>query len=130
MADSESGPIRVLYIEDEKELQLPIAQMLEILGYEVECADNGKTGVERAETWQPHVILMDVRMPVMDGPEAIRRLRSKPETENVLIYVLSAFTDFKTRIACQEAGASGFFSKPLDIERLDEVIKKELTTNS
>jgi CheY-like chemotaxis protein len=126
MADKVDHPVRVLYVEDEKELQIPIAQMLEFLGYEVACADNGKAGVAKAESWQPDVILMDVRMPVMDGPEAIRTLRRNPDTAEILIYVLSAFTDSKTRISCEEAGANGFFAKPLDIEKFDELIKGKL----
>ncbi len=116
--------LRVLYVEDEKEVQFPIAQMLELLGYDVACANNGKAGVEKAESWNPDIILMDVRMPVMDGPEAIRILRSNPATENIPVFVLSAYTDAKTRASCEEAGANGFFSKPLDIDRVDAVLKK------
>ena len=59
--------IRVLYIEDDKNLQLSISQMLKFLGYEVLCADNGQDGVEKAESWNPDVILTDVRMPFMNG---------------------------------------------------------------
>lgn len=126
MADKGDLPIRVLYVEDEKDLQIPIAQMLEFLGYEVACADNGEAGVAKAKSWQPDIILMDVRMPVMDGPEAIRALRQNPDTADILIYVLSAYTDSKTRISCEEAGANGFFAKPLDIENFDELIKDKL----
>lgn len=126
MAEQVRHPLRVLYVEDERELQIPIAQMLELMGYEVTCADNGKAGIEKAENWKPDVILMDVRMPVMDGPEAIRTLRSNPETENILVFALSAYTDAKTRISCEEAGADGFFPKPLDVEKFDAVIKKRL----
>ena len=119
---------RVLYVEDEKDIQIPISQMLRFLGYDVECADNGQLGVEKAENWKPDVILMDVRMPVMDGPEAIRILRSRPDTEGTPIFVLSAYTDSKTRITCKQAGADAFFPKPIDIEKIDAAIKNKLTT--
>jgi CheY-like chemotaxis protein len=96
------------------------------LGYEVRCADNGKQGVEAAERWKPDIILMDLRMPVMDGPTAIRTLRSNPDTSTIPIFVLSAYSDAKTRAACQQIGADRFFSKPIDIEKVDAAIKKTL----
>ncbi len=126
MSDGDTGPVRVLYVEDEKDLQLAVSQMLKLLGYEVAYVGDGKAGVAKAESWKPNIILMDVRMPVMDGPEAIRVLRSKPDTQNIPIFVLSAYTDSKTRLSCKDAGADGFFPKPLDIERIDTVIKETL----
>jgi len=117
---------RVLYVEDEKDLQVLMTNMLQFLGYEITCADNGKTGVEKAKEWKPDVILMDVRMPVMDGPEAIAVLRSKPDTKNTPIYVLSAYNDATTRDACKQAGADDFFTKPIDIEKINAAIKATL----
>ena len=114
---------RVLYIEDDKNLQLSISQMLRILGYEVTCADNGQDGVEKAERWKPDVILTDVRMPFMNGDEVIRILRGKPNTANIPIFVLSAYTDAKTRNSCREAGANKFYAKPPDVRKIDADIK-------
>lgn len=126
MTGSAGNTPRVLYVEDDKDLQFPISQILGILGYEVACADNGKMGVEKAESWKPDIILMDVRMPVMNGPEAIRILRSKPNTERTPIFVLSAYSDSKTRDSCRQAGADAFFTKPVDIEKVDAAIKQAL----
>ena len=118
---------RVLYVEDEKDLQVLMTNMLQFLGYEVACADNGKLGVEKAGDWKPDIILMDVRMPVMSGPEAIAVLRSKPDTSTIPIYVLSAYNDAGTRDAAKKAGADNFFAKPIDIEKIDATIKAALT---
>ena len=126
MASSTVDRPRVLYVEDEKDLQVPISQILTILGYEVQCADNGKMGVEKAELWKPDIILMDVRMPIMDGPTAIRILRGQPDTEHTPILVLSAYSDSKTRETCREAGADAFFTKPIDVERINAAIKERL----
>ena len=115
--------IRVLYIEDDRNLQLSISQMLKFLGYEVLCADNGQDGVEKAESWKPDVILTDVRMPFMNGDEVIRVLRNKPDTVETPIFVLSAYTDAKTRSLCKQAGANKFFAKPPDIFKIDADIK-------
>jgi sigma-B regulation protein RsbU (phosphoserine phosphatase) len=126
MSSSPTNSIRVLYVEDDKTLQLFMSQMLEIMGYEIVCADNGKQGVEKAESWQPDIILMDMRMPVMSGDQAIRLLRSKPATANIPIFVLSAFTDAKTRNLCKQVGADKFFTKPPDVYKIDLEIKETL----
>jgi CheY-like chemotaxis protein len=126
MSHNGAGPIRVLYVEDDKSLQLTISQMLHLLGYEVMCADNGRAGVEKAEAWLPDLILMDVRMPFMNGDEAIRVLRNKPDTANIPIFVLSAYTDAKTRTTCKEAGANRFFTKPADVRKIASAIKEIL----
>ena len=124
MIQEVKNPIRVLYIEDEKTLQDVISQMLQLLGYEVACAGNGKVGVEMAKDWKPDLILTDLRMPIMDGPEAIRTLRHDTDTTHIPIFVLSAYTDSKTRETCRQAGADDFFTKPPDIEKIDAAIKK------
>ncbi len=127
MTGNNHEPIRVLYVEDDKSLQVSMAQMLKILGYEVVCADNGKQGVEMAESWQPDIILMDMRMPIMTGDQAIRVLRSKEVTSKIPIFVLSAYTDAKTRDLCKQIGAEKFFSKPPDVRKIDAEIKELLS---
>ena len=69
---------------------------------------------------------MDVRMPVMNGPEAIRALRSKSVTSEIPVYACTAYTDAKTRAACEQAGANGFFAKPPDFHQIDLTIRMEL----
>jgi CheY-like chemotaxis protein len=126
MSRNTTAPIRVLYVEDDKTLQLSLAQMLQLLGYEVTCADNGKQGVEKATSWQPDIILMDMRMPIMSGDQAIQILRARPDTAKIPIFVLSAFTDAKTRDLCRQVGADKFFTKPPDIRKIDADIKEQL----
>lgn len=129
MSRNTATPVRVLYVEDDKTLQLSLSQMLQILGYEVACADNGQQGVEKAETWLPDIILMDMRMPVMSGDKAIEVLRSKPTTSEIPIFVLSAFSDAKTRDLCKQVGADKFFTKPPDVRKIDAEIKNQLNNN-
>ena len=129
MARNGTNPIRVLYVEDDKSLQVTISQMLKALGYVVECAENGKVGIIKANSWQPDLILMDIRLPLINGDEAIRLLRQDPETAKIPIFVLSAYTDAKTRNSCREAGADKFFTKPPDVRKVDAAIKKILDRN-
>lgn len=119
-------PIRVVYVEDDKDISFPISQILTMLGYEVICANNGRQGVEAAERWNPDIILMDLRMPVMDGPTAIRSLRNNPATSAIPIFVLSAYSDAKTRDLCKQIGADKFMSKPIDVDKVDAAIKEFL----
>jgi len=118
--------IRIVYVEDDKDISFPISQILTMLGYEVMCANNGQQGVDAAESWNPDIILMDLRMPVMDGPTAIRTLRSNPDTSDIPIFVLSAYSDAKTRDECRQIGVDRFMSKPIDVDKVDAAIKEIL----
>ena len=126
MTSNGTNPIRVLYVEDDKSLQITISQILKALGYVVECAENGKVGLAKASSWNPDLILMDLRLPLMSGDEVIRQIRKNPHIAQIPIFVLSAYTDAKTRNTCKEAGANRFFSKPPDVRRVDAAIKKML----
>lgn len=119
-------PIRIVYVEDDPDIRVPISQILTILGYEVRCAENGKQGLEAVESWRPDIILMDLRMPVMDGPTAIRALRSNLDTADIPIFVLSAYSDAKTRDLCKQIGVNRFLAKPIDVEKVDAAIKETL----
>lgn len=126
LGETISSPIRVLYVEDDKDIREPISQILTILGYEVMCANNGQQGLEAAESWKPNIILMDLRMPVMDGPTAIRALRSNPDTSEIPIFVLSAYSNAKIRDLCHQIGVDRFMSKPINVEKVDAAIKEFL----
>lgn len=123
-----TGDIRVLYIEDEKHLQLAVSLMLGKLGYEVICVGNGQLGIEQAESWKPDVILIDLTLPLISGEEVIRILRNKPATAKTPIFVLSGLNNAETREACKEAGATKFYPKPADIRNIGAAIKQILTT--
>lgn len=127
MGTHNNQDVRVLYIDDEEILRDIVSEYLHAVGhYDVRTAENGKVGVEMAESWKPHFILVDVRMPVMDGPEAIRVLRGKPETSQTPIYVLSAYSDRETMAICEKAGADGFFTKPPNYHMINQTIRRVL----
>ena len=68
---------RVLYVEDAAVIRDTISRLLKLSGYEVAYAKNGEEGVEMTLSWKPDVVLMDLRMPVMDGYNAISEIKSK-----------------------------------------------------
>lgn len=117
---------KVLYIEDHPAQRDIMAQMLELSGYKVAVASDGIDGVEQARSWGPDLILMDLRMPRMDGFEAIRELRKDPDTSNIPIIAISAWASAKHKERAIDAGADEHFTKPVDLTRLLETINQLL----
>jgi CheY-like chemotaxis protein len=113
-----------LYVEDAAVIRDTIVRLLELKGYTVNHAKNGKEGVELALSWNPHVILMDLRMPVMDGYKAISEIKANPQTRDLPVFVISAWSSKKERTQAKLAGADEFFVKPPDLDRLTEAIDK------
>ena len=114
--------IRILYVEDAAVIRDTIARLLELKGYTVGYARNGQEGIDMSLKWNPDVILMDLRMPVMDGYKAMNRIKLNPKTQHLPIFVVSAWSSQKERTQAKLAGADEFFVKPPDLERLIETI--------
>jgi len=103
-----------------------MAQMLELGGFEVEVANDGEEGVEKALSWLPDIILMDLRMPRMDGFEAIELIRANEATAHIPIIAISAWASGKHKKRALDAGATEHFTKPVDLNRLMITIKSYL----
>jgi two-component system cell cycle response regulator DivK len=109
---------KVLYVEDHPAQRDILAQMLELNGFEVAVAGDGLEGVEKARSWLPDLILMDLRMPKMDGFEAIKVIRATEETQGIPIIAISAWASAKHKERAIDAGANEHFTKPVDLNRL------------
>ncbi|AFL73832.1 ATP-binding protein [Thiocystis violascens] len=112
---------RLLSVEDNPDNRLLLATILKPLGLELREATNGAEGVQRFETWRPHLIWMDIRMPVMDGREATRRIRALPGGDSCKIIAITASTFVEERAQILANGFDDFLSKPYrdtDIHRL------------
>ena len=81
--------IRILYVEDAAVIRDTIAKLLELKGYKVGYANNGQEGVEMSLKWKPDVVLMDLRMPVMDGYKAINQIKLNPKTHHLPVFVMT-----------------------------------------
>ena len=125
-----SQPVRILYVEDTKVIRDTITQLLEIYGYKVAYAKNGKEGVEMAQQWKPNLVLMDLRLPIMDGYKAINEIKFNPQTRHIPIFVVSAWSSKRERDQARLAGADEFFVKPPDLNRLNEAIKIAVTAST
>jgi CheY-like chemotaxis protein len=117
---------KVLYVEDHPAQRDILAQMLELNGFEVAVASDGLEGVEKAQSWLPDLILMDLRMPKMDGFEAIKVLRSSDATQSIPIIAISAWASAKHKERALAAGANEHFTKPVDLNRLLTTIGRYL----
>lgn len=119
---SEGSSCRVLIVDDKDANRLLIRDMLVPAGFEFREAADGAAAVELFQSWKPDLILMDLRMPGMDGCEAIRRVRSLPGGESVKLVANSASAFDKDRETALVAGADLFLHKPIEYESLSGAI--------
>ncbi len=118
---------RVLYVEDNDDNVYMLKMRLELLGdFEVLAAEDGEKGCEMAAAERPDIILMDLEMPVVDGWEATRRLRSNPQTCDIPIIALSAHALAGEREKAIAAGCDEFDSKPIEFDRLVATLRRIL----
>jgi two-component system alkaline phosphatase synthesis response regulator PhoP len=104
---------RILVVDDEPDIVELLQYNLTKDGYEVQTAENGKRAVEVAKTFKPHLILMDIMMPVMDGVEACRQIREMPQFKETFIIFLTARSEEYSEVASFDAGASDYINKPI-----------------
>jgi two-component system, cell cycle response regulator DivK len=116
---------KILYVEDNDDNVYMLKMRLELEGdFEVLVAENGEKGCEMAASERPDIILMDLEMPVMDGWEATRRLKSNPATRGIPIIALSAHALASEREKALAAGADEFDTKPIEFDRLVATVQR------
>jgi signal transduction histidine kinase/CheY-like chemotaxis protein len=117
---------RILIVEDKVDNQRLLEQLMERIGFDVKIAGNGEEAVAAFESWHPDFIWMDMRMPVMDGYEATRRIRTLPGGRQVKIAALTASAFREDRDGILAAGCDDVLAKPLDEEKLYEMMGRLL----
>ncbi|TAI47957.1 response regulator transcription factor [Flagellimonas allohymeniacidonis] len=115
--------IRILLVDDEPDILEIVSYNLSGEGYEVFTAKNGVEGVAKAKKKQPHLIILDVMMPEMDGIEACEILRSTPGLENTIITFLTARGEDYSQVAGFDAGADDYITKPIKPKVLVSKVK-------
>lgn len=117
---------RILIADDKWESRVLLVNLIAPMGFEVQEAENGQQAVERSQSWQPHLIWMDIRMPVMDGYEATRRIRQSLQGQATVIIALTASVFDKQRSVVLSAGCDDFVSKPFQEEVIFEKMAQHL----
>ena len=108
----------ILIVEDDDASRKMLAKRLKTVGYKLMTAANGKEGVKKAVLERPELIIMDMAMPVMDGWEATKMLKTYPETKDIPILALTAFTKVPDMEKSLDAGCDDFETKPVKFEHL------------
>lgn len=119
-------PLTVLVADDDLGTRLSIGDYLEICGYSVITAQNGKQALGLVEEYQPHLIVTDVTMPEMDGYEFVRRVRLRPAFRLLPVIFLTERTSTQERIRGYQLGADNYLRKPFELEELGAVIRSLL----
>jgi CheY-like chemotaxis protein len=115
---------KVLYVEDNDDNVFMLKMRLELLGdFKVLTAEDGERGCAMAVSEHPDIILMDLEMPVMDGWEATRRLKSNPQTRDIPIIALSAHALAGEREKALAAGCNEYDTKPIEFDRLVSTVR-------
>ena len=114
---------KVLVVEDHPDSLDILTHLLETSGFTVIGARDGLEGVEKALKEKPHIILMDILMPGMDGREATRRIRSNPETHDIPILATTVLYREPELKSCIKAGCSDYIVKPVTFRELQGKIQ-------
>jgi PAS domain S-box-containing protein len=117
---------RILVVDDRRESRLVLRHFLEPLGFEVREAENGQQGLEIWSNWEPHLIWMDMRMPVMNGYETTRYIKSHLKGQATVVIALTASAFEENRSVILSAGCDDFVRKPCRQEVLLEKISQHL----
>lgn len=115
--------IKILLVDDEPDILEIVGYNLSQEGYNIITANNGKEAIVKAKKEKPHLIIMDVMMPEMDGIEACGNIRKIPELENTIITFLTARSEDYSQLAGFDAGADDYIAKPIKPKILVSKVK-------
>ncbi|NOK58394.1 MAG: response regulator [Chloroflexi bacterium AL-W] len=109
---------QILLVEDDPMNRDLIARYLQWEGYQVSTAADGAEAIASVKTQRPDLILMDMKLPIIDGWQATRQLKSSEETRMIPIIALTAYALTEDRTQAMEAGCDSYETKPVDFTRL------------
>jgi two-component system alkaline phosphatase synthesis response regulator PhoP len=115
--------IKILLVDDEQDILEIVGYNLSQEGYKIVTASNGREAIAVAKKELPHLIIMDVMMPEMDGMEACEAIRKLPELNNVIITFLTARSEDYSQVAGFEVGADDYIAKPIKPKLLVSKVK-------
>jgi two-component system alkaline phosphatase synthesis response regulator PhoP len=123
------NPYKILVVDDENDILEFIQYNLKKEGYEVHLAHNGQEAIQVAKKVKPDLILLDVMMPVMDGIEACKQIKSEPDFEKTFVVFLTARAEEYSEIAGFNAGADDYISKPIKprvlLSRINAILRRK-----
>jgi two-component system alkaline phosphatase synthesis response regulator PhoP len=119
---------KILAVDDDESIIELLRYNLEKSGYEVKTAGDGMEAIEVAKKFRPHLVLLDIMMPRMDGVEACRQLKSLPELTGTFIVFLTARSEEYSEVAAFDVGADDYINKPIKpralISRIQAILRR------
>jgi DNA-binding response OmpR family regulator len=133
MSDATTKPDRhlALVVDDEATIRLLVSQALQIVGFQVEEVENGPAALAAMENLTPEVILLDARLPGMDGFRVCRSIRQLPNGKAIPVLMITGMDDEELLPRAKEAGASDIIGKPFDLialgQRVQALVRQQQT---
>ena len=116
---------KILVVDDEPEVRLVLTEFLESRGYEVTAAGSGAEALAMVDVAKPHVVLLDVSMPDMDGMETLKRLAASNPGLPIIMVTANADVDVTSRLIAM--GAADYIPKPFDLEYLGQAVSIQVS---
>jgi CheY-like chemotaxis protein len=132
-AGSDDRPKRVLVVDDHRDTADSLADALTLSGYVARAAYDGRSALDLARTFRPHVAMLDIGMPIMDGYELARRLHAMPETAASHLIAFTGYSEELMRRHTEAGTKSGFeqyLVKPVDLGQVVGAIRRMLSEDS
>ncbi|MFD2160865.1 response regulator transcription factor [Paradesertivirga mongoliensis] len=121
---------KILIVDDEPDIRDLLSHCLKKVGYSVDTAANGQDGIFAAIQFRPHLIIMDLMMPVMGGLEACSILRNMVDFRNTFIIFLTARNDEQSEVKALDSGADDYIVKPVKpqviVNRINAILRREI----
>ncbi len=119
------GPVRILIVDDDQKLLDTLVEALDWdKGYKVESAQDGYEGLIKVGTYRPHLLILDLRMPGLDGFHVCRKVKSDPVTSSTKILAMTGYSDQQARERILQAGADAFMEKPIRLPQLQAEVSR------
>ena len=118
-----TGDIRILVVDDNEDAADMLVEVLTAEGYRVRAANDGPAAIRVASEFKPHVAVLDIGLPVMDGYELAGRLQQLPEMRGIRLFAVTGYAQEEDRKRSAAAGFDGHFAKPLDVDVLGQVLR-------
>jgi len=122
MTLSSAQPLRILVVDDSADARDSLALLLRLWGHETQAVGDGLTALALADSYQPHVVFLDLSMPGMDGCEVARRLRRQARDVRPLVLSLSGYGREEDRFRALQAGCDQHWVKPADPQQLQRLL--------
>jgi CheY-like chemotaxis protein len=119
---SEIAPRRILIVDDNEDSAMSLAMLLKISDHETRAAYDGHQALRIAEEFRPHVVLLDIGLPKLNGYDVCRRIRQEPWGKDILMVALTGWGQIDDRRKSKEAGFDAHLVKPVSHESLMEIL--------